>query len=103
MPPSLRCLATVSGLVTDPKFLNLPNSAARSFMLYLCNPMCYRKSPAADRSHHPVAPTMQVLSSTGSNSPSTQEDMMEIAIAIGGLAAVFVGLGALILFTPYDK
>jgi hypothetical protein len=29
--------------------------------------------------------------------------MMEIAIAIGGLAAVFVGLGALILFTPYDK
>ena len=29
--------------------------------------------------------------------------MMEIAIAIGGLAAVFAGLGALILFTPYDK
>jgi hypothetical protein len=25
---------------------------------------------------------------------------MEIAIAIGGLAAVFAGLGALILFTP---
>jgi len=28
---------------------------------------------------------------------------MEIAIAIGGLVAVFAGLGALILFTPYDK
>jgi hypothetical protein len=45
----------------------------------------------------------KVLHSRGSNPPSTQEDMMEIAIAIGGLAAVFVGLGALILFTPYDK
>jgi hypothetical protein len=28
---------------------------------------------------------------------------MEIAIAIGALAAVFAGIGALILFTPYDK
>jgi hypothetical protein len=46
---------------------------------------------------------MQGLHSARPNPPSTQEDMMEIAIAIGGLAAVFVGLGALILFTPYDK
>jgi hypothetical protein len=28
---------------------------------------------------------------------------MEIAIAMGGLVAAFAGLGALILFTPYDK
>jgi hypothetical protein len=28
---------------------------------------------------------------------------MEIAIAFGGLVAVFVGLAALILFFPYDK
>jgi len=96
-------LATVSGLVTDPKFLNGLNSASRSFMLYICNPMWYRASPATGRRHHPVAPTMQGLHSARPNPPSTQEDMMEIAIAIGGLAAVFVGLGALILFTPYDK
>ena len=28
---------------------------------------------------------------------------MEIGIAFGGLVAVFVGLGALILWFPYDK
>jgi hypothetical protein len=28
---------------------------------------------------------------------------MEIAIAFGGLVSVFVGLAALILFTPYDR
>jgi hypothetical protein len=33
----------------------------------------------------------------------TQEVIMEIAIAMGGLVAIFVGLGALILFTPYEK
>ena len=31
------------------------------------------------------------------------EGIMEIAIAMGGLVAAFAGLGALILFTPYDK
>jgi hypothetical protein len=40
---------------------------------------------------------------SGSNSPSTREVIMEIAMAMGGLVAVFAGLGALILFTPYDK
>jgi len=28
---------------------------------------------------------------------------MEIAIAMGGLVSIFVGLAALILFTPYEK
>jgi len=32
-----------------------------------------------------------------------QEVIMEIALAFGALVSVFVGLGALILFTPYDK
>ena len=33
----------------------------------------------------------------------TQEVIMEIAIAMAGLVSIFVGLGALILFTPYEK
>ena len=33
----------------------------------------------------------------------TQEVIMEIAVIIGGLVGVFVGLAALILWFPYDK
>lgn len=43
---SLRYLATVPRLVTDPKLPNLLNGLSRSLMLYACNSLCYRTSPS---------------------------------------------------------
>ena len=72
-------------------------------MLLIYNPLCYRTSSVTGCRHRPVASRMHRLYVAKSDQPSSEEDLMEIAIAIGGLAAVFAGLGALILFTPYDK
>ena len=37
------------------------------------------------------------------NPPSTQEVIMEIAIAMAILVGIFAGIGALIMWAPYDR
>ena len=56
--PSMRCLATVAWRVTDPKFLNLRDSAVFSFIRQACNPLCDRTSLSTILCHHSVASMM---------------------------------------------
>jgi hypothetical protein len=44
-----------------------------------------------------------VVSMPESNPPSTQEGIMEVVIIPALFVAIFVGIAALILFTPYES